>query len=130
MDFSNPVIFGALTVGAFFLSKLLVKGDNAVEERRRQAGKLAAWAEANQLPILSSGLLAYSIGDYSGAIFAIRSAIDVIGDPEGSRAALDRFMKVQLDKRLSNTDDKAALLKYVQDKLGVVLTATPMPVKE
>jgi hypothetical protein len=130
VDFQNIAIFGALSVGAFFLSKLAIKGDNRVEERRREAGKLAAWCEAAGLPIISSGLLSYSVGDYSGCLFSLRQAIDVIGDQEASKAVLDRFLRIQLEKRLTNEEDKAALLKFVQDRLHVVLTATPAPAKE
>lgn len=129
MDLQQVLIFGAVSVAAFFAAKLAVKGDNRVEERRRQAGKLAAWAEASGLPTLSSGLQSYAIGDYSGAIYAIRQAVDIIGDPEASKAVLDRFLKIQLEKRLSNAEDKAALLKFVQDKLNVVLTVSPAEVK-
>ena len=125
MDFQQIAIFGGLSVAAFLVAKLGVKLDNRVEDRRRHAVKLASWCEANGLPLIASGLQAYSISDYSGALYALQSAIDVIGDAEASKAALDRFLRVQLDRRLANTDDKAALLDYVQKRLGVVLTATP-----
>jgi hypothetical protein len=129
MDFSQVAIFAAASVAAFFAGKLAIKGDTRVEERRRQAGRLAAWCEANSLPIISSGLLAYSVGDYSGALYAIRSAAEVIGDTDQSKAVLDKFLQVQLDKRLQNTDDRKALLEFVEKRLGVKLTATPVEVK-
>jgi hypothetical protein len=130
MDLQQVLIFGAASVAAFLAGRLVIKGDTRVENRRRDAGRLAAWAEANQLPILSSGLLAYSVGDISGAIYAIRQAIDVIGDPEASKAVLDRFLKAQLERRLANTDDKAAILDFVQKRLGVTITAVPAEQKQ
>lgn len=127
MDLQSILIFGAASVAAYFAGKLAIRGDNAVEGRRREAGRLAGWCEANGLPILASGLLAYSIGDYSGALFAIRQAVDTIGDPEASKAVLDRFLQLQLSRRLDNTDERAKIVEFVQKKLGVTLTATPAP---
>ena len=129
MDFSQIAIFGAASVAAFFAAKFAVKGDTRVEDRRRQATKLSAWCQQNGLPGVSGLLAEYAIGNYSGCLYAMQQLNDVITDQAQSKAAIDNFLRVQLDARLADTDAKAALVQYIEKKLGVKLTATPVEVK-
>jgi hypothetical protein len=130
MDMQSMLLIAGISAGAFFGGKLLVKADTRVEDRRRQAARLGAWCQANGLPTLSSLLTEYSIGNYSGSLYALQHMHEIVGDAELSKQAVDLFLKTQLDKRLADTDSRTALVDYIQKKMGVTITVTPVAPKE
>lgn len=121
MDLSMILVFAGATAAAFFGSKLIVAGDNRVEDRRRQAVTLSAWCAANGLPTLSSLCADYSVGDYSGVLAQVRQLCQLVADPEQSKVAVQQFLDVQLNKVLSTEEGKASLIAKIESKLGVVI---------
>ena len=100
---------------------MAIRGDSAVEERRKRAIQLATWTGNNGLPELSQLLVNYASGDYSALYGQVRSLSDTLGDSEASKAIVDKFLKVQLDKQLSTPQGREELVKYIEESLNVVI---------
>ena len=121
MDFQTILVVAGGAAAAFFGAKAVGGVDNRVEDRRRHAVELAAWAKSNGLGILSELLTNYAVGGYGEVVGNIRQIVGILRDPEEGPATIRRFVKVQLDKQLATEEGKADLVKYVEDKLGVVI---------
>ena len=112
---------GGLGAVAYWVGKLAIRGDSAVEERRKRAIQLATWTGNNGLPELSQLLVNYASGDYSALFGQVRTLSDTLADSEASKAIVDKFLKVQLDKQLSTPDGREELVKYIEESLNVVI---------
>lgn len=121
---SSILTIVGIAAAAFVGTKLLVKGDNRVENRRGGAVTLSGWAQANGLPIIAQMLKAYAIGDYSGVLFGLRQAQDLVGDSDAREQAVATFLNLQLAKQVATADGREALIAKVEKLLNVVIDRT------
>lgn len=119
MDFQTIFTVIGACAASFVGTKLLVKGDNRVEDRRRRAVQLASWCSNNGLPILSQMLASYSIGDYSGVLSNLQNIGDLVADPAQAQATIDLFLTTQLGKKLSTVEGKEQLISAIEKSLNV-----------
>lgn len=118
---NNPLLMIALaSVAAYVVGKLFVRGDSAVEERRRGALTLLVDAEKAGLGFLAPLLQDYAVGDYSGVVKEVGKLRDGLHDPERRRLALQTFLAKQFELHAADPDGRAAIealvLKYVPDE--------------
>jgi hypothetical protein len=106
-------------VAAYFVIRFLFTRDTAVENRRLEAIELSDACTRNGLPILGKALKRYSVGDYSGLAFAVRDIRDTISDPDELENVVNRFLGIQLDKKLRTVEGRETLVKAIEDRLGV-----------
>lgn len=121
MDFSSLLLFAGAAVVAFFSGKLLVKGDNLVEDKKRTAIRLASWTQANGLPELSQLLTSFAINDVSGVFTHFRAIADTLSDADTSRAVVDKFLQVQLQKKIATSEGQEELIRFVEKAMGLVI---------
>lgn len=106
-------------VAAYFVIRFLFQRDTAVENRRLESIELSDICTKNGLPILGKALKRYAVGDYSGLAFAVRDIRDTISDPEELDNVVQRFLGIQLDKKLKTVEGREELIKAIEDRLGV-----------
>lgn len=106
-------------VAAYFVIRFLFTRDTAVENRRLESIELSDVCTKNGLPILGKALKRYAVGDYSGLAFAVRDIRDTISDPDELENVVQRFLGIQLDKKLKTVEGREELVKAIEDRLGV-----------
>lgn len=117
---SQLVLLSAVgAVVAYFVVRFAFQRDTAVENRRLEAIDLSDACSKNGLPILGKALKRYAVGDYSGLAFAVRDIKDTISDPEQLDDVVNRFLKIQLGKKLDSVEGRESLIKAIEEKLGV-----------
>jgi hypothetical protein len=121
MDLQTVLMFGGAGALAFLAGKLIVRGDTAVEERRRRAVDLSSFCKVNGLPELATLLADYSVGDYSGVASQLKTIFGIVADSELSKRSLDSFLEVQLKKRLDNAEGRESLVKFVENHLKITI---------
>lgn len=121
MDIQTILMVAGGCFATFFGGKLLVKGDTRVENRRRDAVGMAAWCHSNGLPVLKDLLSSYAVGDYSGVLHQIGIIREIVSDADRAKEAVNKFLQVQLDARLNNSEGREELIAYVERKLNVRL---------
>ena len=109
----------AAGVACYFLGKLFFRADTHLEDVKRRCQVLSGWCAENGLPICSKVLNAFVVNDVSGLIPAFKQVLDILADPVESQAALDRFLLVQLDKKLSTHEGKEILISAIEKRLGL-----------
>lgn len=124
MNISGIFLLVGLAAIAYFAGKLLIKGDNRVEERRRQAIKLSNWTASNGLPGLSRLSEAYAVGDYSSLITQAKVLAETLGNDQEALAIVDGFLKFQLTKRLGTPEGREAVIAFVETQLNVKIDRT------
>jgi len=100
----------AAAVGGFFL----FRGDERVEDRRRQAFKLATDAKAQGLDALVPFLEDYAVGDYSSLIHRLRILAHDVRDDEGRKQLFEKFFRTQLADRAKTPEGRAQLLNFAK----------------
>jgi hypothetical protein len=131
MEIMSLFTAAGAAVVAYIGGKAIVKIDNRVEARKEAAIDMATWASSNGLTIIQGLLRNYAIDNHSGVIESVKQISDVLRNPEESKATVDRFIKVQLDKQLDTLEGRKALLSYIEQKLNVVInieTITTAPI--
>ena len=114
----SPLVLIALASIALYASgRFMFRRDEAVEDRRRKAIKLAGDCQKCGLDFLAPVLEDYSVGDYSGMLHRLRGFADDIRDDATRRKILDHFFSTQLGQRLQ---DEAQRRKIVE-----TIAATP-----
>ncbi len=106
-------------VAAYFVIRFLFTRDTAVENRRLESIELSDVCSKNGLPILGKALKRYAVGDYSGLAFAVRDIRDTISDPDELENVVQRFLGIQLDKKLKTVEGREELVKAIEDRLGI-----------
>ena len=114
-----------LAVGA--VSYLMVRGDSRVEDRRKNAVKMAELASENGFPLLSELLACYAVGDYSGCIAAVKALHGTLTDDVLRKAAWDNVLKVQLAKRLGSKETRAQSIAYVANEFNLTIVDKNLP---
>jgi hypothetical protein len=108
-----------LGVAAYFVVTFLFKRDTAQENRRLESIELSDICAKNGLPILSKFLRRYAVGDYSGMAFAAREIRDVLSNPEEMEDVVNRFLKLQLGKKLETVEGREQIVAEIEKRLGV-----------
>lgn len=119
MNISGILLLVGLAALAYFAGKILIKGDNRVEERRRHAIKLAAWTDSNGLPGLSRLATCYAVGDYSGLVGQAKILAETLGNDQEALAIVDGFLRFQLTRRLSTPEGRETVIRFVEENLNV-----------
>lgn len=113
--FSNPIVMvGLASVAAYAIGKLMVKGDGAVEERRRGAMTLVVDAEKAGLSFLTPILQDYAVGDYSGVLKEVSKLRDGLHDPEKRKLALATFLEKQFELYAADTEGAKKIMALVE----------------
>ena len=123
MEFGTILGLVGAAAASFFGAKFIGNVDDRVEDRKRGTMKLAVWAEQNGLGVLSNLLENYTVDARTEVISSIRELVDVIRDETKSKEALDKFLRVQLAKRLGTAEGK----KQVFDIMGEILNVKINP---
>jgi hypothetical protein len=105
----------------FVATKLGFKAGERIEDRRRGTFDLAVWAQENGLSVVQAVLKNYTVGDKSGLIGSVRDLVELIRNPEQTKAALDVFLNTQLKKKLSTIEGQDELLSAIEKILGIVI---------
>lgn len=140
---------GLATVAAFFAGKLLIKGDNRIETRRRCSAEIAAELKAEGLSELAKIFLDHSVGDYSAMWRRGASWVEEMSDPARRRALWDRCLQTQLDRAMADparrevvvaavdryraveaAEQEALRVKFRQAELAAAAEAATQPRRE
>ena len=121
MDISSILMIAGVAGVAFVGARVVGGVDNRVEDRRENAIKLAAWAQANSLPVLSEVFSNYAIGDYSGVVSSLKQARNILHDPVAGPASLKAFLTAQLEKQLATADGREELITFVEKRFNIVI---------
>lgn len=110
----NPVVLVALaSIALYATGRFLFRRDEAVEDRRRKAIKLAGDCQKCGLDFLAPVLEDYSVGDYSGMLHRVRAFSDDIRDDATRRQILDRFFETQLAQRLKDEAQRRKIVESI-----------------
>jgi hypothetical protein len=119
MNVNAVLLLAAIGAIGFFLSKFLVRKDTQIEDRRRRAIQLSNWAAVNGLPLISRLLVSYSVGDYSSLKQQVGEVSELLADDAEAKAAVGRFLNVQLDRRLATSEGREEIIALVEKKLNL-----------
>ena len=126
MDVQGILMLVGLGFGAYFVTRTALRVDDRVEDKKRLALNLATWTAANGLPTLSQILSDFAINDLSGVVSGIKNLNAIVSNPESARDSLNSFLRVQLDKKLATAEGRQELVRYVEDKLNVKISAAAL----
>lgn len=107
------VLIGLASIALYATGRFLFRRDEAIEDRRRKAIKLAGDCQKCGLDFLAPVLEDYSVGDYSGMLHRLRSFADDIRDDATRRQILDRFFETQLAARLQDEAQRRKIVETV-----------------
>ncbi|HTN73744.1 MAG TPA: hypothetical protein VL096_00805 [Pirellulaceae bacterium] len=108
----NPLILVLLaSIALYATGRFLFRRDEAVEDRRRKAIKLAGDCQKCGLDFLAPVLEDYSVGDYSAMLHRLRTFADDIRDDATRRQMLDRFFTTQLRQRLQDEAQRRQIVE-------------------
>jgi hypothetical protein len=125
---SSPLILVSLASIALYASgRFLFRRDEAIEDRRRKAIKLAGDCQKCGLDFLAPVLEDYSVGDYSGMLHRLRAFADDIRDDATRRQILDHFFSTQLTTRLKDAAQRQKILETIDATPAPVAAATSAP---
>ena len=111
---ASPVVLIALASLALYTTgRFVFRRDEAIEDRRRKAIKLAGDCQKCGLDFLAPLLEDYSVGDYSGLVHRLRSFADDLRDDATRRQLLDRFFETQLAQRLADDAQRRKILETI-----------------
>jgi hypothetical protein len=121
----SPIVLVALASLALYASgRFLFRRDEAVEDRRRKAIKLAGDCQKCGLDFLAPVLEDYSVGDYSGMLHRLRSFADDIRDDGTRRQILDHFFTTQLATRLKDDAQRRQIVAALDASATTANTTT------
>jgi hypothetical protein len=121
----SPIVLVALASLALYASgRFLFRRDEAVEDRRRKAIKLAGDCQKCGLDFLAPVLEDYSVGDYSGMLHRLRSFADDIRDDGTRRQILDHFFATQLATRLKDDAQRRQIVAALDASATTANTTT------
>jgi hypothetical protein len=110
---SPVVLIGLASLALYTTGRFLFRRDEAIEDRRRKAIKLAGDCQKCGLDFLAPLLEDYSVGDYSGLVHRLRSFADDLRDDATRRQLLDRFFETQLAQRLADDAQRRKILEAI-----------------
>lgn len=97
-------------VALYFGAKFLFRKGEAVEDRRRQAIKLAGECKTSGLDFLAPVLEDYAVGDYSALLQRLRSLAEDVRDDAQRRALFDRLFESQLAQRMKDPQSRQQIV--------------------
>lgn len=101
---------GLASAALFFGGKLLFRRDEAREDRRRKAISLCSECREEGLGFLAPLLEDYAVGDYSSAVYRLRTFHEQVKDGDARRSLMDNLFARQLAKRIGTAAGRAAVL--------------------
>ena len=111
----NPIVLVALaSIALYATGRFLFRRDEAIEDRRRKAIKLAGDCQKCGLDFLAPVLEDYSVGDYSGMTHRLRTFADDIRDDATRRQILDRFFTTQLAHRVKDEAQRRQIVAALE----------------
>jgi hypothetical protein len=124
----NPLVLVALAAIALYATgRFLFRRDEAIEDRRRKAIKLAGDCQKCGLDFLAPVLEDYSVGDYSGMLHRLRTFADDIRDDATRRQLLDRFFETQLAHRVHDETQRKKIADLLASVAGKIAEASTTP---
>lgn len=120
---------GLLGVGAavcYFLAKKVPALHNKLEGLKVRCIALSTWCNDNGLPVASRLLSAFVVNDVGGFVTAAEQVLDILLDPVESKVVLDRFLGVQLDKKLATVEGKEELVAAIEKRLNVKINRSAL----
>lgn len=124
-NLSSPIVVVALaSIALYATGRFLFRRDEAVEDRRRKAIKLAGDCQKCGLDFLAPVLEDYSVGDYSGMLHRLRTFADDIRDDGTRRQILDHFFTTQLATRVKNEAERRKILEALEAAAPAATSAT------
>ncbi len=122
---ASPLVMIALaSVALYATGRFMFRRDEAVEDRRRKAIKLAGDCHKCGLDFLAPVLEDYSVGDYSGMLHRLRTFADDLRDDATRRQLLDRFFATQLAARLRDEEQRRKIVEAVSQTTTSTLPVT------
>lgn len=122
----NPLVLVILaSLALYAMGRFLFRRDEAVEDRRRKAIKLAGDCQKCGLDFLAPVLEDYSVGDYSSMLHRLRAFADDLRDDATRRQILDRFFETQLASRLKDEQQYRKIVETVSTVSTLYPTKTP-----
>ena len=116
---ASPLVMIALaSITLYATGRFMFRRDEAIEDRRRKAIKLAGDCQKCGLDFLAPVLEDYSVGDYSGMLHRLRAFADDIRDDATRRQILDRFFATQLTYRLRDAEQRRKIVEAVSQTDG------------
>jgi hypothetical protein len=124
---SHVIVVALVAIVGWVAVKWLFQKDEAIEDRRRSAAKLAAALQAYGLRKLPELLIDYSVGDYSGMAVRIKQATEMLMSGEASIAAeFDQVFDRVLAQKLMTEAGRALIAAKLSD---AVKPSDPVSVK-
>lgn len=124
---SHVIVVALVAVVGWVAVKWLFQKDEAIEDRRRSAAKLAAALQAYGLRKLPELLIDYSVGDYSGMAARIKQATELLMSGDASLVAeFDQVFDRVLSQKLMTEAGRALIAAKLSD---AVKPSDPMAVK-
>lgn len=106
---SLPIIAIA-AVALYFGAKYFLKREEPVDERRRQAIKLAGECKAAGLDFLAPVLEDFAVGDYPSLMHRMRTLADDVRDDGQRHALFDRVFETQLARRMKTPENRQQIV--------------------
>jgi hypothetical protein len=125
LDLTHPLVLAGMAVVAFCLGQLLFKGDNAIENRRRAATRLAGRLRELGFTRIPPILEDYSVGDYSGMIGKIRDVAEILGDDKERHAEFEKVFQLVLEAKMKDPEKRDALIKAFDKLRALYSQAVP-----
>lgn len=117
IDFSNPLVIAAGVALAFVVGRLLFRFDTRVENRRREAFRVAARLTGWGMVKLPALLECYAIGDYSGVAGKSRELIEALSDPAQRHVEFAKLAKAIMLESLESHERRDATLRFLSETL-------------
>jgi hypothetical protein len=110
-------------VALYVAGRYAPRRDDADDDQRRKAIKLAGDCQKCGLDFLAPVLEDYSVGDYAGMLHRLRSFADDLRDDATRRQMLDHLFATQLAQRLRDADERRKILEILAATPGVSFTS-------
>lgn len=115
---SQPTGVVVTGVIAFLIGYVAMLLGNRVEERRKDASRVADHLSKIGLELLPEILRDYSVGDYSGALDGIKNLNRELDDPARRMVLLERLFKGVVNDLLRDPDQRPRVEKFFMDQLA------------
>lgn len=116
LGLSHLVVLVVLVLMGLVVGKTLFKADSKIEERRRNAAKLAASLTAYGLKRIPAMLIDYSVADYTGMAEKMKALVEL--GHQGDQAVigeLDSVFDKVLERKLETEAGRALIAAKLSD---------------
>jgi hypothetical protein len=106
----NSFLILALCAAVYLLSRFFLRRDEPVDDRRRQAIRLAGECKLSGLDFLAPLLEDFAVGDHSSLSHRLRTLSDDVRSESQRQALFDRLFQTQLAQRMQDPQSRQEIV--------------------